>query len=222
LKKRDLPRSEKRSSAKLSAAKAAPPVSREIARAIARGEGRPVTSDDYVRGAQPLAPRPPRVPPPDPRRAAAAIVPGSAEAVPAFEMRSTETAIEGTRVGFERRLRDLARGLFPVFDTLDLHGLTVEKAETAVRSFCAGARGHVPRTVLIVHGKGLHSPAGHAVLRDEVAHWLSTAPVARDVLCFVTARPKHGGAGATYVLLAARPPAAGNAAGAPRGKGSRL
>jgi DNA-nicking Smr family endonuclease len=143
------------------------------------------------------------------------------EGSPAFEMRSDETAVQGARVGFERRLRELARGLLPVFDTLDLHGMTVEKAETAVRSFCARARGQVPRTVLIVHGKGIHSPAGRPILRDEVTHWLSTAPVARDVLCFVTARPKHGGAGAMYVLLAARLPGAGNAASGQRGNRSR-
>jgi DNA-nicking Smr family endonuclease len=133
------------------------------------------------------------------------------EAAPAFEMHRDETTVRGARVGFERRLRELARGLLPVFDTLDLHGMTVEKAEKAVRSFCGTARGAVARAVLVVHGKGLHSRAGQPVLRDELAHWLSTAPVARDVLCFVTARPKHGGTGAMYVLLAARPPSAGNA-----------
>jgi DNA-nicking Smr family endonuclease len=136
-------------------------------------------------------------------------------------MRSNETTVEGARVGFERRLRELARGLLPVFDTLDLHGLSAQKAEAAVRSFCSSARGQVPRTVLVVHGKGIHSPAGQPVLRDAVAHWLSTPPVARDVLCFVTARPKHGGAGAMYVLLAARPPGAGNAASDPRRNRSR-
>lgn len=135
-------------------------------------------------------------------------------------MHSNETTVEGARVGFERRLRDLARGLLPVFDTLDLHGMTVEKAEAAVRSFCASARAQVARTVLIIHGKGIHSPTGQAVLRDEVAHWLSTMPVVRDVLCFVTARPKHGGSGAMYVLLAARPPSAGNAASLSRGNRS--
>jgi DNA-nicking Smr family endonuclease len=140
------------------------------------------------------------------------------EGAPAFEMRSDENTVEGARVGFERRLRELARGLLPVFDTLDLHGMNAEKAEAAVRSFCASARGQVPRTVLVVHGKGLHSPAGKPVLRDAVAHWLSTAPMARDVLCFVTARPKHGGAGAMYVLLAARPPGAGTGTSAARGK----
>jgi DNA-nicking Smr family endonuclease len=123
---------------------------------------------------------------------------------PKFELRSDESTIEGARVGFARRLRELSRGLLPVFETIDLHGMSIAKAESAVRSFCASARGSVPRTVLIVHGKGIHSEAGHAVLRQEVAHWLSTAPLARDVLCFVTARPKHGGSGAMYVLLAAR------------------
>jgi DNA-nicking Smr family endonuclease len=176
--------------------------------------------EDYARGAEPLPPKPPRVPP-APRSGLPVPVPGSMESAPTFALHSDETKVEGARVGFERRLRDLARGLFPVFETLDLHGMTVEKAEAAVRSFCAGARGQVPRTVLVIHGKGIHSPAGHAILRDAVAHWLSTAPVARDVLCFVTARPKHGGAGAMYVLLAARPPGAGAAASAPRGNRSR-
>jgi DNA-nicking Smr family endonuclease len=171
--------------------------------------------DDYARGAAPLPPKAPRVPPP-PRSGVTAPA-RETENAPTFALRSDETTVEGARVGFERRLRELARGLFPVFETLDLHGMTVEKAETAVRSFCAGARGHVPRTVLIIHGKGIHSPAGHAILRDAVAHWLSMAPVARDVLCFVTARPKHGGAGAMYVLLAARPAGAN----APAGKRSR-
>lgn len=139
------------------------------------------------------------------------------EITPNITVRSDENTVEGTRIGFERRLRELARGLFPVFDTLDLHGMTAEKAEKAVRSFCASARGQVPRTVLIVHGKGIHSPAGQAILRDALTQWLSTAPIAREVLCFVTARPKHGGAGAMYVLLAARPPGAGTASGASRG-----
>jgi DNA-nicking Smr family endonuclease len=118
-------------------------------------------------------------------------------------------------VGFGQRLRELARGLLPVFDTLDLHGATAEKAEAAVRTFCTNARGPVARAVLIVHGKGLHSTAGQPVLRDEIAIWLSTAPVARDVLCFATAQPKHGGAGAMYVLLAARPHGTGSASNPP-------
>ena len=124
-------------------------------------------------------------------------------------MSRDETHVQGARVGFARRAREVAAGLMPLFETLDLHGFTVEKAEKELRSFCSKARGTVPRTVLIVHGKGTHSPSGRPVLRDEIALWLSSAPLAKDVLCFVTARPKHGGSGAMYVLLAARPVGAG-------------
>ena len=209
MKKREPPKPEKRSSAKLPISRASPPLSRR--------EPPSAVPEDYTRGVRPLEEQTPRVAPPDRRsivsdRAAAP----SSETVPTFQLRSDENTIEGARVGFGQRLRELARGLLPVFDTLDLHGATVEKAEAAVRSFCANARGQVARTVLIVHGKGIHSPAGQPVLRDQVAHWLSTAPVARDVLCFVTARPKHGGGGAMYVLLAARPPTPGSPSNTPR------
>ena len=175
---------------------------------------RPVPAD-YARGARPLPPRVERVPPPRAEGAAVGGAPRIDDA-PAFAVRKDGTTVEGARIGFERRLRELARGLLPVFETLDLHGMSVEKAEAAVRSFCAGARGTVARTVLVIHGKGLHSPAGQPVLRDEVAEWLSTAPLARDVLCFATARPKHGGSGAMYVLLAARSPGPGSATGGAR------
>jgi DNA-nicking Smr family endonuclease len=209
LKKREPPKPEKLSSAKLPASpESRPPPPRETPSAL---------SEDYTRGVRPLEEHIGRVTPPD-RRATASdrAAPVSTDTVPTFQLRSDENSIEGARVGFGQRLRELARGLLPVFDTLDLHGATVEKAEAAVRSFCANARGQVARTVLIVHGKGLHSPAGQPVLRDQVAHWLSSAPVARDVLCFVTARPKHGGGGAMYVLLAARPPAPGSPSSSPR------
>ena len=178
----------------------------------------PSRAADYRRGAEPLPPRVPRVPPPPAPASVRPAAHGAGDTTPKFELRSDENTIEGARVGFARRLRDLARGLLPVFENLDLHGLTVEKAEGVLRSFCSNARGSVPRTVLIIHGKGLHSQTGHAVLRDALADWLSTAPLARDVLCFVTARPKHGGSGATYVLLAARPAAPTGVTKPPRGR----
>jgi DNA-nicking Smr family endonuclease len=144
------------------------------------------------------------------------VAPVSGEVSPTFQLRREGTVTEGARVGFAQRLRELARGLLPVFDTLDLHGATAEKAQAAVRAFCAGARGPVARTVLIVHGKGIHSAGGQAVLRDEIALWLSTPPLSRDVLCFATAQPKHGGTGAMYVLLAARPHGSASASNASR------
>jgi DNA-nicking Smr family endonuclease len=217
VKKPGPPRTDKRSSSKLPLSRRAPLVaSDDDTRRVP-----PAPVHDYARGAEPLPPASRRVPPPlRPSVPPVSSAPGIDDLAPVFELSSDESKIEGARVGFARRLRELSRGLLPVFETLDLHGMTVEKAESAVRSFCANARGTVPRTVLIVHGKGMHSQSGRAVLRDAVAHWLSSAPVARDVLCFATARPKHGGGGAMYVLLAARPAAPGlgtTRSGRPRG-----
>jgi DNA-nicking Smr family endonuclease len=209
LKKKDAPRSEKRPSAKLPTMRQSPEVAQKAA-----ASGAP---DDYTRGARPLPTRAPRVAPPSQRASAPPpAIAASREIAPTFQMGREGEVTQGARVGFGQRLRELARGLLPVFDTLDLHGATAEKAEAAVRSFCTNARGPVARTVLIVHGKGIHSPLGHPVLRDEVAHWLSTPPAARDVLCFATAQPRHGGTGATYVLLAARPHGPGTASNPPR------
>jgi len=57
------------------------------------------------------------------------------------------------------------------------------------------------RSVLVVHGRGLHSKDQLPVLKDALRTWLSTARFARHVLAFATARPADGGAGAVYVLL---------------------
>ncbi len=43
------------------------------------------------------------------------------------------------------------------------------------------------RVVLVVHGKGNHSPRGQAVLRGEIAAWLSQGRSARHVAAFATA-----------------------------------
>jgi DNA-nicking Smr family endonuclease len=39
------------------------------------------------------------------------------------------------------------------------------------------------------------------ILRQGVQSWLTRDPVKRIVLAFCTAQPRHGGAGALYVLL---------------------
>jgi DNA-nicking Smr family endonuclease len=58
------------------------------------------------------------------------------------------------------------------------------------------------RVVIVVHGKGEHSPRGQSVLRGEIAAWLSQGRAARHVAAFATAPEDHGGTGAVLVLLA--------------------
>jgi DNA-nicking Smr family endonuclease len=55
--------------------------------------------------------------------------------------------------------------------------------------------------VLVVHGRGEHSPRGHGILRGEMAAWLSQGSASVHVAAFATAEPQDGGEGAIYVLL---------------------
>jgi DNA-nicking Smr family endonuclease len=86
--------------------------------------------------------------------------------------------------------------------TLDLHGATAESARRQLALFLAAQRAPVRALVLVIVGKGRHSPGGHAVLRQEIATWLSTAPAAPHVLAFRTAPRELGGSGGVVVLLA--------------------
>jgi DNA-nicking Smr family endonuclease len=55
--------------------------------------------------------------------------------------------------------------------------------------------------VLVVHGKGQHSPRGMGVLRGEIAAWLSQGASSEHVAAFATSSVADGGEGAVYVLL---------------------
>jgi DNA-nicking Smr family endonuclease len=160
---------------------------------------------DYFGGVHPLRSGKSRVPPvkPPPERDARRRGPSLGGDV-VFERRDDGFTMEGARAGAERRLRDLKRSKLRVNDSLDLHGMTAGEAERALEGFFERQRGPGERTVLVVHGRGSHSPGGRGVLRDEMARWLATAPLAEHVLCFATARPEDGGSGAVYVVLASR------------------
>jgi DNA-nicking Smr family endonuclease len=60
------------------------------------------------------------------------------------------------------------------------------------------------RMVLIIHGRGLSSPA-KPILKTKVIKWLTTGRWRKWVMAFTSARLCDGGAGATYVLLRKRP-----------------
>ncbi|PJD93323.1 MAG: DNA mismatch repair protein MutS [Legionella sp.] len=80
---------------------------------------------------------------------------------------------------------------------LDLHGLRPDEAKDRLNHFLAYHLNNQHRWVLIIHGKG--GRFGEApVLKNLINHWLRQIP---DVLAFHSALPKHGGAGAMYVLL---------------------
>jgi DNA-nicking Smr family endonuclease len=95
-------------------------------------------------------------------------------------------------------LRKLRRGLFPVDDELDLHGLTQTAARGELAQFISRSRDRGCRCVRVIHGKGYRSGARGPVLKTAVNLWLRRQ---LDVMAFVSARAIDGGSGAVYVLL---------------------
>lgn len=104
----------------------------------------------------------------------------------------------GVQEGVYRKLR---LGKYEVQDRLDLHRITLRDARVMVYEFLNSAFAQGLRTVMITHGKGQHSPTPGR-LKSYVMHWLQEFDL---VLAYHTAKPPHGGTGATYVLLRKSP-----------------
>lgn len=101
--------------------------------------------------------------------------------------------------GVDRReLRKLTRGEHPPASRLDLHGLKAAEACASVQRFVDASRRQHHRCICIVHGRGLRSPGGIAVLKARVRAHLKSHPA---VLAYADAPRSDGGAGAVYVLL---------------------
>ena len=122
-----------------------------------------------------------------------------------FVIAQTAEYMEGVNVQTHPELTKLLHnGHFTIQDHIDLHGLTVESAQTAFDRFMKSAVSTRKKGILIVHGRGLSSPA-EPVLKNCVYKWLSSGHWRKWVVAFATARACDGGAGATYVLLRDNP-----------------
>lgn len=104
------------------------------------------------------------------------------------------------------RLRQVKRGIVSVSYQLDLHGLSREEALDALPRFIRSAQMKGQKAVLLITGKGNHSPE-EPVLHQAVASWLRDAGKA-TVLEFAPAPREMGGSGAYVVFLRPLPPAA--------------
>lgn len=108
-------------------------------------------------------------------------------------------ALSFQRAGVQTQVvKRLRRGLFPIEDELDLHGLTQTVAREQLARFLTINRDAGRRCVRIIHGKGYRSGARGPILKIAVDLWLRRH---LDVLAFTSARPIDGGTGAVYVLL---------------------
>ncbi len=107
----------------------------------------------------------------------------------------------GLVAGIDRgHLKKLRAGEFPYAKSIDLHRLTLQEAEALVLSSVQQGWDQKKRCLLVVHGRGQHSE-GDAVLRGALPNWLTHPKIGKLILAFCSALPKHGGAGASYILL---------------------
>ncbi len=98
-------------------------------------------------------------------------------------------------------LRELASDRVPIDASVDLHGFTREEARSRVICFVQHARSAGYRTLLVIHGKGLHTQDGVGVLGEEVLDTLCRGEIASWVLALTTAHRRWGGTGALVVKL---------------------
>ena len=98
----------------------------------------------------------------------------------------------------ESQMRKLKAGQVSFEGSLDLHGMSVERARETLWSFFAEAARMEVRCVRITHGKAARTDGKRPMIKSHVNTWLRQHP---QVLGFASCLAKHGGTGAVYVLL---------------------
>ena len=122
-----------------------------------------------------------------------------------FVVADTPEYVEGIGYHVNREVaKRLHNGHFSIQGHIDLHGLTVESAREAFENYLKESIATGKRMVLIIHGRGLSSPA-KPILKTNVIKWLTAGPWRKWVMAFTSARLCDGGTGATYVLLRKHP-----------------
>ena len=120
-----------------------------------------------------------------------------------FRVEDTPEYIEGTSYDIPPEIAGrLHQGRYSIQAHLDLHGMNAQDAKTMVEKFLKWAVATGKRGVLIIHGRGLASPA-EPVLKTRVMEWLTRGPWRKWIAAYASARLHDGGTGATYVLLRA-------------------
>ena len=118
--------------------------------------------------------------------------------------------------GLDRRTsQKLTRGNIDIDGRVDLHGMGLENARTALKSFIIRSRAAGKRTVLAITGKGhspysshtlhgyeqVNTPERQGVIRKAFPQWLNEPEFRVHVAGYQPAHPRHGGGGAFYIRL---------------------
>jgi DNA-nicking Smr family endonuclease len=104
--------------------------------------------------------------------------------------------------GWDRRL---ARGVVAPERSIDLHGHTLQSAYRVLDQGLADAIAQGDRVVLLVTGKPprpeSERPHARGAIRAAVGDWLAGSRHADRIAAVRAAHPRHGGAGALYIIL---------------------
>jgi DNA-nicking Smr family endonuclease len=123
--------------------------------------------------------------------------PRAAHSAPAPARKATPgTTLDGT---WDRRL---SRGLVAPDASLDLHGRNLATAYALLDDRLERAIGSGARLLLLVTGKPPGEGAGtRGAIRSAVGDWLAASRHAASIAAIRGAHPRHGGAGALYIVL---------------------
>lgn len=90
--------------------------------------------------------------------------------------------------------------------TIDLHGETLATAHARLNRGLDAAIRRGDRTILLITGRPAVDnprlpPTSRGVIRASVTDWLSVSAYADRIAAIRNAHPRHGGAGALYIIL---------------------
>jgi DNA-nicking Smr family endonuclease len=106
----------------------------------------------------------------------------------------------GLDAGWDRKL---TRGLVQPDFTLDLHGASLDAAHARLDHGLTLALAQGARLVLLITGRDRPSEdrRSRGVIRRKFLDWLTAGPHASRIAAIRPAHPRHGGAGAVYLVL---------------------
>lgn len=147
----------------------------------------------------------PRVKPPAPSRAIE--VRPTAPEPPKRSPQASAKPVDAATLdgGWDRRLRS---GKLVPDRSIDLHGYSRDQAYALLVSAIEDASLADQRVLLVVTGKGgrgaVDPDRPRGVIRASLPHWLDTPALRPYIAALRPAHPRHGGAGAWYVILRRR------------------
>jgi DNA-nicking Smr family endonuclease len=142
-------------------------------------------------------PNPPAPPGAEDKIARVAAVPQPSKRVPPPARPAPGSTLDGT---WDRKLRS---GEVAVDRTLDLHGMSLDGAWTAIDRLLEQAIARGDRVLLLItgHARKGEPPVQRGKIRAAVHDWLAASRHASRIAAVRNAHPRHGGGGSLYIIL---------------------